>query len=147
MTAAVLEALEQESPSGGLELNKAEKAIALGQLMLHWKDKLEEALAHAFNPFTFDQLVEGVMAGRFICFPYEDAFFLAEVNTFGTFKSFHVFIAVGNMEAITSAEPDFERVGRENECFMLTANGRKGWPRIAEKYGWKHISSVIAKEL
>lgn len=132
---------------GDQKITKAEAMLALASVLLKWKDKIDAAMESAGNPFTFDQIVERVMIGKFHCYPYDNGLLLAEVLEFGEYKTYHVAIAVGDMEAVIAAEPDLERVARQFGCTRLSANGRVGWPRIAKKYGWKHLSSVITREL
>lgn len=40
-----------------------------------------------------------------------------------------------------------EQWARENGCTRLEGNGRDGWARALKRYGWRVVSTTVAKDL
>jgi len=142
----------KESPTGGdVEHTEpptiAEKALWLSSSLIKWREKIERALALTGGGYSYDHVCAMVLTGQAHLYDYDDTLLIMQVIDFPNYRSYHCFIACGNINSVPDKDEEMCKVARELGCREITANGRPGWPRIAKKVGWKQRLALIYKEV
>lgn len=111
-------------------LTKASEVYAQVNLLLGWKDNILDGLANGGGGYSFDDVLERVVNGTFKLIDLGDAYFIIQLAQYPQFKSYHVFLAGGNMETLIAAVPDLRQEAKALGCQKLALNGRMGWWKI-----------------
>lgn len=108
-----------------------------------WQDKIEIALHHAKHSHTFDDIVNMVLGRRVFLFSYPECFLVLEIISYPQFKTLHIFLAGGDMEALLSKHDEVARFGASLGCKYLSLAGRKGWAKVLEARGWDYLCTTM----
>lgn len=125
----------------------AERCIAVLQVMLVWREKIQLALDSAKNSHTFDDICSMVMSQQVHMFEFDGCLVFMQHLTMPQFNTYHCFIAVGDMQAIKDAEVKMMANAKALGCKYISICGRVGWSRELKKGGWEHILSTLYKEV
>jgi hypothetical protein len=133
-------------PSKGNTANLAGDVISLMRDLLRWQDKIEAAMAHVDNQYSFNDIVASVLRNERHFYEFEDCCVIMQVENYPAYKIYHCFVACGDMQAIKNAEVEINKIAKELGCKYMAISGRIGWPRALKNDGWKHVISVMYKE-
>jgi hypothetical protein len=134
------------SPTEGKTPDAAEMMLYTMQVLLHWKPQIEKAMHHVYDMYSFNNVVAMVANGSLRLFAYPDCMVLMQPEQYPGFKTYHCFLACGDMQAIKTAEADINAEAKELGCQYMSISGRTGWPRALKSDGWDHMISVLYKE-
>lgn len=126
---------------------QVDKIRALLDQLERWQTTMMKSMHHGEDTYTFDDIVNGILANRFLFFSYPEHFFLMEKVTYPQYSVFHCFLAGGSLPSILRHIPEMERLGKELGCKKLSLAGRKGWERTLMEFGWKHICTTLYLDL
>ena len=137
---------EEESPTGG-EPSLAEQTLSMCHAMLHWRDGIEKALEYSGGAWSFDDACAAAISGRAHVYAGEDYFIMMEIVDHPRKRTYHGFIACGDLQAIRAQQDRIMKIAKELMCTELTMNARLGWGRALKDLGWKHRFTTIAVEV
>jgi hypothetical protein len=129
------------------EGNLAGRIADLMLTLMKWEKQINRALKVAQNTYSFDDIAADVMNGKLELWDFGDCFTLTTINMFPQYKTFHFFIAGGNMESMFAKVSFFKEVARERGCAKLTLTGRDGWERAGKAVGWKKTMTLLQMEI
>lgn len=110
--------------------------------------KIERALKHGGDTYSFDSLKRAVELGRFKLFYLNGAVLLVELINYPNYCTAHFFLAAGDLEQCLLLEGRGCEWARECGCKYATIAGREGWVRTLSKRAWKREPTVLlSKEL
>ena len=127
--------------------NLAGDVIALMQDLLSWQDHIESAMRRVNYMYSFNDIVASIMRQERQFYQFEGCCVIMQLDTTPNWKSYHCFLACGSTEAILAAEPQITDVAKQLGCKYLSLSGRVGWPKRLRGTGWKHLISVMYKEV
>ena len=126
----------------------AETLQRVSALLLTFRVDIEKALVYAYGSYTFDDVVAGVMRGRFTFYTLGNSFAFCELEQAPQYSYFHCFLAGGKMHEIKHMldvyAPD---VAKSMGAKYLCIRGREGWARALEKEGWEPRYTTLYKEV
>ncbi|NKB39456.1 MAG: hypothetical protein GKR86_00090 [Ilumatobacter sp.] len=113
-----------------------------------FKPQIEKALSCANDSHSFNDIIHGVMGGKYHIVPSPHWVMITEVHTFPNHKDYHVFIAAGDMDGIINdGIPQLEAEARKFGCKHISMCGREGWKRVLKPVGWTAPLTVMYKEV
>jgi len=133
--------------TAGKNNNLAGDVVKLMNDMLAWQPQIEKAMAHLDHPYTFNDVVASVLRQERHFYDFEDCCVIMQYEQYPQYSNYHCFIACGKMQAIKDAEPHINEVAKQLGCKHMSISGRIGWPRALKSDGWKHVISVLYKEV
>lgn len=138
--------LTSSNPLEGESL--AETLQRVSALLLSFRVDIEKALVYAYGSYTFDDVVAGVMRGRFTFYTLGTSFAFCELEQAPQYSYFHCFLAGGDMDEIkhmleVHAPPVAKSLGAKYLCIR----GRGGWVRALKKEGWEPRYTTLYKEV
>lgn len=111
----------------------------LQNLQLHRKLQVQEmercreyieAALKVYDTHDFEDIVVGVVGGRFDFWSAPDGCIVTEFLEFPKYRALNVFLVGGNLKTVMKMRKTIEAFGKETGCRKLTGSGRKGWARI-----------------
>ena len=115
--------------------------------LLNFQLDIEAALVYSHGSYSFDDVVQGVLTGRFHFYPREQSFLLMELQTFPGYKIYHAFLAGGNLEELVSMQEEIRPIAKTLGAKYASLNGRHGWVKPLKALGWKHTYSTMYCEV
>lgn len=110
-----------------------------------WRRQIERALESDIYGLTYAEIEQGIESGEYVAIVlHEKAVVVFDllVDAEGR-KSLHA-IACGG-EDMDSWLPDlmesWRQIAKEQGCYAMTLQGRKGWAKALRKYGFRHYAS------
>jgi hypothetical protein len=110
-----------------------------------YRGQIERALAYSGGTHLFEDVVEGVAAGRMQMWPNGDSVAVTEIIEYPRKKVLHVFLAAGRMSDLTDMIDAAFEWGKAYGCTAMTMAGRHGWRRVLARHGWQPVLSVMEK--
>lgn len=111
------------------------------------KGWLEDALLYASGTHDIEDVWQGIEEGRFLFWPGKNSAVVTEIYVYPKKKVFHIFLAGGDLEELLEMWDSIEIYAKVVGCSSLSVSGRKGWVRVLESRGAKHLCTTVAKEL
>jgi hypothetical protein len=94
-----------------------------------YRDYISAALEHASGTYTFEDVKQGVVEGRFQLWPAPNSVVITEIQEYPQARWLHLFIGAGNLPELQIMLPIIEAWGRSQGCTRISLTGRKGWER------------------
>ena len=107
---------------------------------------LENALVYPNGTHDIEDVGDGIEAGRFEFWPGKNSAVVTEIYVYPKKKVFHIFLAGGKMEELLEMWDSIEVYAKVVGCTSLSVSGRKGWMRVLESRGAKHLCTTVIKE-
>lgn len=127
--------------------NLAGNVIQLMNDILAWQPHIERALRDLDGMYTFNDVVARVLRQEIHFMDFGDCCVFMQVETFPGYKQYHCFLACGAFEGLLRVEPVLTDMAKRLGCKYFSLAGRKGWERMLKNHGWKHVVTVMHKEL
>ncbi len=108
---------------------------------------LEDALAYSNGTHDIEDIWAGIESGQFQLWPGKNSAVITEIYLYPKKKVFHIFLAGGEMEELLEMWDSIEIYAKVVGCTSLSVSGRKGWMRVLESRGAKHLCTTVIKEL
>ena len=108
---------------------------------------IEAALKYSGGSHTIEDVRDAVEAGRALLLAGRQSAMVCEVQTYPQLKSFHVWLAGGDLAEIRSSQPKLEDYARRLGCRRISIAGRRGWVRAIEDLGYREKFTTIIKEI
>lgn len=108
---------------------------------------VEAALKHAGGSHTIEDVLALIEAGRALLLAGERSAMVCEVQTFPRLKSFHIWLAGGDLEELRTSQPMLEEYARRFGCSRISITGRRGWVRAVADLGYREKFTTVVKEL
>lgn len=118
----------------------------IGELERH-RTRINEALAYGDDAYSFDDIAEGVLSGRFYLHSLPNSLIILEIIQYPRMKALHGFLAAGDLEEILAAVPELEKAATQLGCSHASVAGRPGWKKVYENLGWSQAAVVMSKRL
>ena len=116
--------------------------------ILDFLPELEEALEHAGDTHTPQDVAEMVLRGDAQLWVEGDGLIITEVEEYPNGPVLNIWLAAGDMDDVLSLLPQVYGFGRWRECKTVTTLGRKGWKRVLAEDGWEDTELVyLEREL
>lgn len=112
--------------------------------------KLEEALergggTHNFMRDIVPHLAQGT--GRYQLWHRNGGAIVTELIDFPNFRVVNYFLVAGELPSVLAMQPEIDAWARTNGATRAVADGRLGWKRALEPYGWKQRSVGLYRDL
>lgn len=108
---------------------------------------IEEALLYAEGTHTFDDVCAMVLQGRVRFWPLAHSALITEVIDFPRQKHYHMWLGGGILQEILDMHEEVIAAAKEAGCCKLTVNGRAGWLKPLQRYGWHFSYSSLTLDL
>ena len=109
------------------------------------KPYIEAALDHAHGTHTADDVLKIIVSGDAQFWPFADAAIVTEIIRYPQKTVLRFWLAGGNLETLTKAEPEIIRWSRRWGCQGVEIFGRRGWVRALN--GYKPTSTIMIKDI
>lgn len=109
-------------------------------------ERIEKALARG-GTHTWEDVRDGLRAGRCQIFDSESGVWITEVMDTPLKRILHCWVVAGELPGVMALQKNVEDFARAHDCQTITAEARTGWKHVAKAYGWKQTSIMIAKDL
>ena len=131
----------------GQNENLAQEIADLSEDLLLWQDKIEKTLLLLDHMYTFNEIVAGILAGKYHFYRFEKCCLIGELTSYAHCSVYHCFIACGDINDICKTHEFFENEAKNFGCKYLTLAGRPGWARHLKEHDWEHKLSLLYKEI
>ena len=108
---------------------------------------IEAALEYAGGTHMIEDVREAVETGRALLLAGRQSAMVCEVQIYPQFKSFHVWLAGGDLAEIRSSQPQLEEYARHLGCARISIAGRRGWVRAINDLGYQEKFTTVVKEI
>jgi hypothetical protein len=108
---------------------------------------IEAALPFAGGTHTIEDVQEAIEAGRALLLAGKNSAMVCEVQTYPRLKSFHIWLAGGDLSELRSAQTQLEDLAWRFGCSRISIAGRRGWVRAIEDLGYEETFTTIVKEI
>lgn len=108
---------------------------------------IEAALDHGGNTHGFEDIEEGIAAGRLQFWPAPEGCIVTEILQFPRRRALNVFLGGGDMDQLLDMHGDVIRWARDQGCDQLMLCGRRGWERALKSRGWKPTHITMTRDL
>lgn len=92
---------------------------------------------------SLDNIVDGLRAGRIGVFDINGSLFFTELFD----HNMHVIGMYGGLRDDGQAAEHLDHLALMLGATSITIKGRKGWEKVAAKRGYKHLYSIMEKQL
>jgi len=113
----------------------------------HCRPWIEAALEHSNGTHEYEDIVEGLIRGRYQLWPAPEGCIVTEILTFPRRKILNIFLASGNLNQILVMHDDLYDWAKARGCDGGMMTGRPGWERVLEKDGWKRKWVTMTKDI
>lgn len=117
------------------------------QSIENFRVDIHNALCYTNGTHTFNDVVSGILQGRYVFWPLKESFVLWEIVEFPKKKFLHVFLAGGDLTELDGIVPKLKQAAILAGCSAVTLNGRRGWLRGLTDEGWKEASTYMICEV
>lgn len=114
--------------------------------VLDFLPQLEEALGHAGNTHTPQDVAEMVLSGEAQLWVEGDGLMITEVEEYPNGPVLRCWLAAGEMDDVLALLPRIYGYGRYRGCEEVVMTGRKGWKRVLADEGWEDTNLVNMKK-
>lgn len=90
-----------------------------------------------------DSIISGVCAGTIGVFDIEGSLFFTELHD----HNLHVIGMYGDLDNDDNQSAHLDHLALMLDATSITIKGRKGWEKVAAKFGYKHLYSIMEKRL
>jgi len=104
-------------------------------------------LARANPEVRRDHLAQLLTAQQAQLWPGEGGALVTQLITLPEGKFVHVWLGGGRMRSLLDMRAGVEAWGRQQGCDFASINGRKGWDRVFEPFGYTRMGDELVKEL
>lgn len=111
------------------------------------RDWIAAALAYSGGTHTPEDVAGGILAGTLQLWPAEKGCLVTEIVDFPRKRVLNIFLAAGDMRQVLDMNDDVAAWAKAQGCTAMTAYGRKGWERVARRFGWTSPHTFISKEI
>ena len=111
--------------------------------LLKYKPNIIRALKHSRGTHTFDDVVMLVVNGSLKFWDFDGTFVITEFVVYPQKSVIHIFLAGGKLDKLIEVHPILANHARELGCSAVTLDGRSGWSKVFEDYGWEEISRKL----
>lgn len=108
---------------------------------------IEDALKYSGGTHDFDSVKAAIIEGKMQLWPASKSAAVTEVVEHAKKKVIHVFLAGGDLDEIMSGIGSVAAWGKALGCESMTLSGRKGWERVLDTHGFKHVAVVLERDL
>ena len=136
---------EDLNPSAGETL--AERLNNLSAALIKFRVDIEKSLEYAHGSYTYDDVVAGIMQGRFQFYTHKRSYVICETQNMPHYSIYHAFLAGGDMEEVLEIHEALVPVAKRVGAKYATMNGRLGWTKPLKEVGWEARYVVYYKEL
>ena len=110
--------------------------------------KYLEPVFDKFDTYNWEDVVRNIVQGRWFLLAYPKGALLIEFLQYHRKKTMYILGAGRDLDEITNAQADLERIEKDQGCKDIEIRGRKGWENVAKRFkGYKTHYVVINKEL
>lgn len=106
-----------------------------------------KALEDMGGLYDLQDIFDRIADGRFQSFFVGDSWAITQVIDFPKKRVLHLFLLVGDNKDFQALEHKLEDFAVEQKVHFMRADGRLGWRRKMNDYGWKEVRSVFIKEM
>lgn len=109
---------------------------------------ISAALAYTGGTHTIEDVLALIESGRALLLAGERSAMVCEVATFPRMKSFHVWLAGGDLDELrNAADTQLVELARQCGCSQISITGRRGWVRALRDQGYVEKFTTVVKEL
>jgi hypothetical protein len=137
--------LEQINPLRGDTL--ADRLHSLTKVLLNFRVDIEASLEYAYDSYKYDDVVAGIMQGRFQIYTHNESFVICEMQQMPHYSIYHAFLAGGRLKEVLEMHAALEPVAVKTGAKYATLNGRAGWVKPLKEVGWEPRYTILYKEL
>ena len=112
-----------------------------------FRPQIEAALRHSGGTHEFEDVVEGVRAGRMQMWANGPSVAITEIVVYPRKRMLNVFLAGGRRAELLGMLDDAARWGRAQGCAGMSMAGRRGWLRVLDKRGFRPTLTVMEMTL
>jgi hypothetical protein len=103
------------------------------------------ALDECRGTYTEDEIVGGLLSGRYLLFEGPDAAAVTYIDKFPTMTVFHMFLAGGNLTTLQAMEQNVAAQAKAAGIARMEISGRRGWLRTLP--GYSELCTTVFKDL
>ena len=96
---------------------------------------------------TEDEALALLRGGKAQLWPGERGAFVTYCLKTEERREMHVWLAGGHVHDLLAMIPGMAAWGRAMDCTHATVNGRKGWARVLQRYGFEEHDGQLRKAL
>lgn len=108
---------------------------------------IEAALEYSGGSHSFDDVRDGVLAGRMQIWPGKHSVAITEIIVYPKKRVLHVFLAGGEMAELIDMIDSAAAWGDAQGCTSVTMSGRRGWERVLGNHGFKPVMIVMERAI
>lgn len=127
--------------------SKTDYTLHVLTMLKKYQLDIKKALSYSGDAYSFDDIAEGVLQGRYHFYPLPNSFVIMELSEFPNYKVYHTFLAGGDMNEIIGTHPWMKENAKVLGCKYVSVTGRHGWTRKLKAEGWKHMYDTLYLEL
>jgi hypothetical protein len=109
--------------------------------------RIEEALRYGGDCYSWDDVREGLLTGKFQMFWNDYGVCITEIIAAPQKRYLHCFVVAGELPGVMQLQDQVIGHALTNSCEFMTTTGRVGWEMVLPKYGWKKTHSVMQYDL
>ena len=109
--------------------------------------RIETALRHGGDCFTWNDVCDGLLMGKFQLFWNDHGACVTEIIDAPQKRYLHCFVVAGELPGVMELQEQVVRHALTNSCEFMTTTGRVGWERVLPGYGWKKAHTVMTYDL
>lgn len=110
------------------------------------REWIEAALEHSSGTHLYEDILHGLLDGRFQLWPAPKGCIVTEIVTFPRKRVVNGFLAGGDMEDVLGLHDRIVEWAKSQGCTAATINGRAGWARVYKSRGWQTAHTSLIKE-
>ena len=111
------------------------------------KNWLDSALSYSNGTHDIDDVWAGIEEGRFQLWAGKNSAVVTEIYLYPKKNVFHIFLAGGDLAELLEMWDSIEIYAKVIGCSAVSVSGRKGWAKVLESRGAKHLCTTVVKEL
>lgn len=108
---------------------------------------IEEALEYAGGTHLFEDIVAGIIEGKFQLWPASKSCLVTEISQYPRKRVLNIFLGGGDLDEIKSMQPDVIAWAKAQGCEDLTMTGRLGWTKALKGIGWESRLVTMSKRI
>lgn len=109
--------------------------------------RIEVALQHGGGCFTWNDVREGLLLGKFQLFWNEHGACVTEIIDAPQKRYLHCFVVAGELPGVMELQDQVVRHALTQSCEFMTTTGRIGWERVLPQHGWQKAHTVMTYDL
>ncbi len=125
----------------------ASKVKKLCEDLIKFEVDIREALEYSHGSYTFDDVCQGVLTGRFHLYPLKNSLLVMEFQQFPQYSIYHAFIASGSLDELMPLHEDIRLAAKVLGAKYASLSGRPGWIKQLKSLGWQHAYSTMYTEV